>query len=60
MANAPVSNKGLDAKEVDQALDGTIVIPSCSKASDPKGDVIGNYFILSNFRPNMRDKNLYF
>ena len=48
MADAPVPNKGLEAKEVDQALDGSIVIPSCSKASDPKGDVIGNYFILPN------------
>ena len=48
MADAPVSNKGLEAKEVDQALDGSIVIPHCSKASDPKGDVIGNYFILPN------------
>ena len=47
MTDAPNPKKaGLEAKEVDQALNGSIVIPQCSKANDPKGDVVGTYYIL--------------
>ena len=52
MADARKPKKaGVEAEEVDQALNGSIVIPQCSKANDPKGDVVGTYYILPDGTP---------
>ena len=47
MADANMPKKaGLEASEVDQALNGSVVIPHCSQANDPKGDVVGTFYVL--------------
>ena len=49
MSGKKVPNKVcIEVNEVDQALAGSSRIIPSSKASDPNGDVVGNYIILQD------------